>query len=209
MSQKGFTLIELLIVIGILAILSTAMVLVINPAELLRRSRDTQRLSDLSTLKTAIGYYLVNVSTPYIGGSSTNDTCVGGTTPTLWATVFGVSAGTFTFSYSTTSVSKIDGSGWVPIDFTHLTGGSPIGSLPLDPSNTSATSTPSLYYTYVCNKDNLTFEMTANMESDYYKKGGTNDVESKDGGDIDTLYESGTELTIGPTSTTANFYPGA
>lgn len=209
MFQKGFTLIELLIVIGILAILSTAMVLVINPAELLRRSRDTQRLSDLSTLKTAIGYYLVNVSTPYIGGTSTNDTCVGGTTPTLWATVFGVSAGTFTSSYSTTSVSKIDGSGWVPIDFADLTGGSPIGSLPLDPSNTSATSTPSLYYTYVCNKDNLTFEMTANMESDYYEKGGTNDVESKDGGDIDTLYESGTELTIGPSGTSTNFYPGA
>lgn len=205
MSQKGFTLIELLIVIGILAILSTAMVLVINPAELLRRSRDTQRLSDLSTLKTAIGYYLVNVSTPYIGGTSTNDTCVG----TMWATVSGVSADTFTASYDADSVSKINGTGWVPIDFTHLTGGSPIGSLPLDPSNTSATSTPSLYYTYVCNKDNLTFEMTANMESDYYEKGGTNDVESKDGGDIDTLYESGTELTIGPTSTNTNFYPGA
>lgn len=209
MFQKGFTLIELLIVIGILAVLSTAMVLVINPAELLRRSRDTQRLSDLSTLKTAIGYYLVNVSNPYIGGASTNDTCVGGTTPTLWATVSGVSASTFTASYDADSVSKINGTGWVPIDFTHLTGGSPIGSLPLDPSNTSATSTPSLYYTYVCNKDNLTFEMTANMESDYYEKGGTNDVESKDGGDIDTLYESGTELTIGPSGTSTNFYPGA
>ncbi|KKU14411.1 MAG: hypothetical protein UX23_C0018G0001, partial [Parcubacteria group bacterium GW2011_GWB1_45_9] len=53
--KKGFTLIELLIVIGLLAILSTVAVLVINPAELLRQARDSQRVSDLGTVHSALG----------------------------------------------------------------------------------------------------------------------------------------------------------
>ena len=44
--KKGFTLVELLIVIGIVAILATIVVLVINPVELLKESRDSRRLSD-------------------------------------------------------------------------------------------------------------------------------------------------------------------
>ena len=51
---KGFTLLELLIVIGILAILAGVVVLVLNPAELLRQARDSQRISDLSTMRSAI-----------------------------------------------------------------------------------------------------------------------------------------------------------
>ena len=55
--KKGFTLLELLIVIGILAILATVLIAVINPAELLRRARDTQRLSDLDALRSAISLF--------------------------------------------------------------------------------------------------------------------------------------------------------
>ncbi|MFZ2414472.1 MAG: prepilin-type N-terminal cleavage/methylation domain-containing protein, partial [Minisyncoccia bacterium] len=40
-NKKGFTLIELLVVMGILGILMAVTILVINPAEYLRRSRDT------------------------------------------------------------------------------------------------------------------------------------------------------------------------
>ena len=42
-SRKGFTLLELLIVIAIIAILSVVLVIVLNPAETLRKSRDAQR----------------------------------------------------------------------------------------------------------------------------------------------------------------------
>ena len=76
--KKGFTLLELLIVIGILAILSTTMLLVINPAEMLRKARDSQRISDLNTLKTAIGFYLLNVSSPSIGFTGQTYSDVGG-----------------------------------------------------------------------------------------------------------------------------------
>ncbi len=53
-TREGFTLIELLVVIAIIAILSVVVVLTINPAEMLRQSRDSQRVSDLNTLRSAI-----------------------------------------------------------------------------------------------------------------------------------------------------------
>ncbi|MEK7094356.1 MAG: prepilin-type N-terminal cleavage/methylation domain-containing protein [Patescibacteria group bacterium] len=57
MQQKGFTLIELLIVIAIIAVLSVVVVLTLNPAELLRRARDSTRISDMSSLNSALNNY--------------------------------------------------------------------------------------------------------------------------------------------------------
>src|ERR1700719_2922177 len=62
-SKKGFTLIELLVVIAIIAILSVVVVLTLNPAELLRQSRDSNRLSDLDTLNHALSIYNADQST--------------------------------------------------------------------------------------------------------------------------------------------------
>ncbi|MFA7202011.1 MAG: type II secretion system protein, partial [Candidatus Paceibacterota bacterium] len=47
---SSFTLIELLIVIGILAILTAAVVIVLNPTELLKQGRDSTRMTDLASL---------------------------------------------------------------------------------------------------------------------------------------------------------------
>jgi prepilin-type N-terminal cleavage/methylation domain-containing protein len=52
--SKGFTLIELLVVIAIIGVLAAVVLLAINPAELLRRSRDSGRLSDLNSIRKAI-----------------------------------------------------------------------------------------------------------------------------------------------------------
>ncbi len=54
--SRGFTLLELLIVIGILATLAVVAIMTINPGDLLKRGRDTTRLSDLATLHRAIVY---------------------------------------------------------------------------------------------------------------------------------------------------------
>jgi len=42
-SSNSFTLIELVIVIGILAVLSATVLIVINPAEYMKSTRDSQR----------------------------------------------------------------------------------------------------------------------------------------------------------------------
>jgi len=185
--KKGFTLLELLIVIGILAILSTTMIIVINPAELLKKARDSQRISDLSTLKTAIAYYLTNAPTPSIGSDTYSYSVVTGT----------VCGGRTTTS---TALQLVDGTGWIPIAFSGLTGGSPIGSLPIDPNPTplNPATGRARYYVYVTNVSDLTFEILANMESIYYSQGGDGGIEDKDGGvaGLTKIYEVGTKLGI-------------
>lgn len=58
--KRGFTLIELLIVIGILGIIVVAVLLTLNPAEAQRRTRDADRLKDLSELQSAIDQWVNN-----------------------------------------------------------------------------------------------------------------------------------------------------
>jgi prepilin-type N-terminal cleavage/methylation domain-containing protein len=193
--RKGFTLLELLIVIGILAILSAATVLVINPAELMRQSRDSQRLNDLAALNSAIAFYISNTSSPDIGSNTVN-----------YATVDGVQCLIPAGALSSNHAQKNDGTGWVPIKFSSLTGGSPIGNLPIDPSNVSST-TASYYYVYlVANSTNLTYKLMANMESTRYKNGGSDDKESKDGGSISTIYEIGTGINDVATSASSSCF---
>jgi len=52
--SASFTLVELLIVIGILAILTVAVIVVLNPVEYLKQARDSKRIQDLSSLNKAL-----------------------------------------------------------------------------------------------------------------------------------------------------------
>jgi prepilin-type N-terminal cleavage/methylation domain-containing protein len=192
-TKKGFTLLELLIVIGILAILSTTIVLVINPAELLRKARDSQRISDLNTMKTAIAYYITETPSPSIGVEDQTFSDVEGVT-------------CFDEASSTTTVST-DGDGWIPIDFDGMAGGSPIGALPTDPAQTDKDASTGYYYAYGVETTDYTFKLVANMESTYYG-GGAGDVEASDGGTEDGLYEVGTNMTL-TISTSSNCYYGS
>jgi len=181
--NKGFTLLELLIVIAIIAILSIALVFMLNPAETLKKARDAQRISDLKTVKTALGVLLTATSTPSLdnfGGSPMGQVCLtnaAGTAQTgriaysaypaptsgITTTAGSDSAGTAfnaagVTSASATSTGKIDGTGWIPVNLKALTSGTPISSYPVDPINSvSGTASASdLVYRYACQNLSLT-----------------------------------------------------
>ncbi|MFA6994699.1 MAG: type II secretion system protein, partial [Candidatus Paceibacterota bacterium] len=68
--QKSFTLIELLIVIGILAVLVAAIVITLNPAQLLAQARDSKRQQDLSALNQALNTITTLDQSLFMGTSS-------------------------------------------------------------------------------------------------------------------------------------------
>ncbi|MEK7569138.1 MAG: prepilin-type N-terminal cleavage/methylation domain-containing protein [Patescibacteria group bacterium] len=234
---KGFTLLELLIVIAIIAILSIALVFMLNPAETLKKARDAQRISDLKTVKTALGIMLTASSTPsldnFAAAAAASSTCLtsttwGGTTsnntaakisysvssvPTLAVALTpgaDTAAGAQTFGttgYYSATPGKVDGNGWIPVNLKALTGGTPISSFPVDPTNTVTATVASgdLVYRYACQNGSNTagkpayiFEIDAVLESQAYK---TDELKmAKDGGDNDSYYETGNSLNLLPIS---------
>ena len=174
-TEKAFTLIELLVVIAILAILFIVVLLVLNPAQLLAQSRDADRIQDLATVSAALGYYvedtasngtatsLGNASTSYISvpdasaTSTAGDQCQGLNMPSLGSSTFQCAANS---SYRGTG-----GTGWIPVAFSSISVGSPLGQLPQDPTNQTSTG---LFYSY--STDGTHYEVTAVMESAKYKQ---------------------------------------
>jgi prepilin-type N-terminal cleavage/methylation domain-containing protein len=202
--DKAFTLIELLIVIAIIAILSIVVVLALNPAELLRQSRDQNRLSDLDTLTHALSLYQTDQSVISGPGSLGSSTLVYVSIPDPNASTSAGSncgslglpalpAGSAYHCAGPNFYRKTDGTGWLPLNFSSITTGSPLGSLPIDPQNASSSR---LYYTYVTNGSK--YEVTAGMESSKYKLGGSNDVITNDGGILASVYEKGSQLGLEP-----------
>ncbi len=61
--KKGFTLIELLIVMAILGVLAVVILIAINPAQQLARTRDTGRKSAVSQLGRAVTAYFTSRGT--------------------------------------------------------------------------------------------------------------------------------------------------
>ncbi len=209
---SGFTILELLIVVSIVAILSVALVVVLNPAETLKQSRDANRISDLSTMKKAIALYMTSTSTPFLGNESNNTGCK--TTPESAFTEGGAN-GWLSFSIpsettitdtslisrqaSTANYGLTNGAGWIPVNFDTIIGGSPISNLPVDPINKivtlSSVLNTDLVYRYACSSTPLAFEMNAQLESEKFTSG-TNDKRTNDGGNDSNFYEVGTNLGI-------------
>lgn len=196
----AFTLIELLVVIGIIAILSIVVVLVLNPSQLLMQSRDSNRISDMATMQEAIQTYITDQSSGVIGSSSVVYVSIADSAATSTAgdqcQGLGLPSLPSTYSYhcaASSTLKNVDGTGWIPIKFTAASFRSPIGSLAVDPINTSSSRN---YYTYAANGSQ--FEITAPMESQKYKFGGSNDVITNDGGILATVYEKGTGFGLEP-----------
>jgi len=186
--RASFTLIELLIVVTLLAILGAVVVVVLNPAEMMRQSRDSTRLYDLQQLNKVLSFIQVDQPALNFGSSSVvyvsipdaSSTCANLGLPTLpsgWAYACSNS-----FNYK-----KINGNGWVPVNFTQFSGGSPISKLPIDPVNSTSTGE---YYTYVTGGS---WKLTARLVSEKYTpKAGT------DSGSDPALFEQGNDVTLAP-----------
>jgi prepilin-type N-terminal cleavage/methylation domain-containing protein len=189
---KGFTLIELLVVIAIVAILSVVVILVLNPAELLRQSRDSNRISDMSTLRSALSLYLADITSPTMAATGTTQ-CYSSTMSTI-GTYCGGRFTSAQFVSNSATPRVVTGLGWVGSDgvrsgpnFSSISSGSPVSQLPLDPANNGT-----YFYSYAAETATNTFELDAHMESAKYKSGGgASDVESTDGGSSSTVYEVG------------------
>lgn len=187
-NEKGFTLIELLVVIAIVATLAVVAVLVLNPAQLLRQGRDSNRISDLNTVKSAISLYLADVITPVIGSSTQRCYTHSSSSIVAGTGCAGTTGARFAAGTNTTSTSiAVNGSGWIPVEFTLISSGSPLSAVPRDPVNNAT-----YFYAYSADQTLLTFELNAEMESSRYQSTGGGDVESTDGGNATSLYETGT-----------------
>lgn len=181
--SKSFTLLELLIVIGILAVLSTALIMVIRPAEQFRKSRDSSRVSQLDSLRTALNMALMeNVSlgedhTVYLSLPSNDPSCSDLSLPPL--------PNSWTYHCSNSqNFRKIDGTGWIPINFTQLVTVN-LPALPIDPLNNTT-----YYFTYTTGGS---YELTALLESSERHEPALNDGDAFPG-----LYAVGTSLNLTP-----------
>lgn len=171
-SRRGFTLVELLVVIAIIAVLAAVVVLIINPLELTRRSRDAARFTDLSSLQQAI-----NVAVQEATNSGAVILCKDtGTYPC------GGAAGQGQSNVGTTNRAS-NGSGWVKVDLSAQKSVS-VPTLPIDPINDATN-----HYTYCAASD--AWEIDTVLESDQQKEKMKND-----GGNEDNKYEVGSNLSL-------------
>jgi len=183
--NKAFTLVELLIVIALLAILSGVVVLVMNPSELIKEGRDATRAADLASLTTSISLLQADNPIAFMGTSSiiyvsipdTDSNCASLGLPPLSPPWTYTCADPLTYR-------RANGTGWIPVDFTSFSAGSPLSKLPVDPVNTTSTGE---HYTYTAGS----FKLTALFES--VKKA---NAMGKDGGLDPARYETGDKPTL-------------
>ncbi len=155
-----------------------------NPKEV----RDLKRITDLKKLKKIIEDYLKDpdIIKPNLDNNLFKNLCK----DHLWYSIpksfhNGCPKGKIcVYPESIKQASQVNGKGWIPINFTLISKGSPIPALPLDPINS-----PPFYYVYSCNEKNSTFEIDTKLESKFYKY--SLDEDGLDDGDAPNLFEVG------------------
>jgi len=185
-SIQSFSLVELLITIAILAIMAGAIVVVISPGELLAQARDSNRMAELNSLNKVITMHSNSVGgfrgapdIVYISIPSNLANCSDLSLPAL-------PAGWSYRCVTAANLRRVDGLGWIPINFNAMPGGSPFNQLPIDPVN-SATNT--LYFAYT--RGSGGYAAVALLESARHGRSAL-----QDGGSDAGRYEVGTDLSL-------------
>lgn len=166
-TSRGFTLIELLVVIAIVAVIAAIVVVLVNPLEIMRKSRDATRLADLKAIMKS-----VEVGVQDAGGPATSFFCHSPSTVPCTGT-----------SNAIGNMRINDGTGWVKINFAAMPTVT-VTTLPMDPVNDS-----NYFYTY--SSDGSQYEFNAVLESSQYQSQMQND-----GGNNSDVYEIGSSLTL-------------
>jgi len=183
---KSFTFLEVLITLTILSIISLLVVGLLKPQETFKVARDAKRVLTLNQIEKTLILYLkenprLNLGSStiiYISLPDNSASC------TSWKDKLPPLPSGYEYRCSA-NPQNIDGTGWIPIDFTKSSITN-ISSLPLDPINN-----PPYYFTYVADNNKKSFEITAYLESD--KNKGENSFSANDNGTNINLYEVGND----------------
>ena len=189
----GWAIIRFVIAVVVVGVLSAAVVYVLNVSELFRQARDSDRLAQISNLGRAINdvgaeQSLGNTKKVYISVADPDASpgertgCGGlfshGLLPTS------LPSGWKYECVSGENLRKIDGTGWIPMNFSS---GTSISELPIDPVNTVESG---YYYSYA--SDGRYALASALMESQKYLKGKA----ANDRGTDPARYETGTNIDL-------------
>ena len=190
-SNKSFTLVELLVVVALIAVLAIAVIISLNPAELLKQARDSRRLEDLQKLNKSLSWFESDTGgTGFMGSSSVVYVSVPDTSPTC--SNLGLPPLPEGWSYhcvTAENLQKTDGSGWIPVNFNQISFGRTLPKLPIDPVNQTSTGQ---YYTYVAGGS---WELTALFESNKHQEKAISDGDAFPG--VYSLSTSPNPLTPG------------
>lgn len=167
---KGFTLVELLVVIAIIAILAGALFLVINPAKLMAKTRDSKRIGELASVNKAIANALADGK---------------------------ITLGTFGANTADTATGVLGGNGWVRFGLVGSSNGLQdyMTILPRDPLRGGRVNNVTFYYRFASTTD--AWELNALMESEDSNTQAQNDGGNANtcGADplVSCVYEIGTD----------------
>lgn len=159
--EVAYSIVNILMILVLILIIVLLAVKFIHPQKYLDQTRDAQRLSDVTSLATALDLYIAD-------GQSLSQLKLNQTYSSLMGS------------------SNLGGTGWLPLNFSLVSSGVPIKSVPLDPLNNQG-----FYYRVGINSQNQTYEIDCRFEN------AKNIVKAKnDGGNNSDWYEVGTDLTI-------------
>ncbi len=182
----SFTVLELLIVVGILGILGTVTIITLKPTELFSQARDANRVTEIQNINKAVQYYkalgnsnLGTANVVYISVPDTSPTCANFLLPPLptgWSYACKTAA----------AYRNINGTGWIPLNFSNVNPGSPFVTLPIDPINSA---NDGLYYAYVNGGVVESWTLASLLQSEKYLK----EYGISDGGSDPARYEQGND----------------